>query len=128
MPDEQPHQRRWESATKIVRQIFLHDHWCESTDRPLVPRDQPADHRTMSTIGPRHPTNRELADRLAELRHAAGLDLEAFAARAEIDPSVVLELESGTRSWMLADIVAYAEALAVSLPTIFASWDEANRS
>jgi hypothetical protein len=80
---------------------------------------------TMSTIGRPHPTTQELARHLADLRRAAGLDLATFVARVELDPSIVLELEAGTRSWTLADIEAYAEAIAIPLATVFAAWDDA---
>ena len=72
---------------------------------------------------PRHPTTLELARHLAALRNAAGLDIETFAAQAELDAAIVLELEAGTRSWTLDDLEAFARALGVPLPTIFRRWD-----
>ena len=47
---------------------------------------------------------------------------------AELDPLIVCELESGTRTWTLADIEAYAGVLGISLSTLFSTWDNTARS
>jgi transcriptional regulator with XRE-family HTH domain len=81
----------------------------------------------MSSAGS-HPTTQELARRFADLREAAGLDLDAFASRSRLDPRIIEELESGTRVWTFDDLQAYADALEIRLSVIFAEWDAADRS
>ena len=80
----------------------------------------------MPTIGPVHPTTQELGRRFATLRLAAEIDAESFAAQAKLDPSIVHELEAGTRSWTLAELFAYADVLSVRLSSVFAEWDAAS--
>jgi hypothetical protein len=46
---------------------------------------------------------RRVAQHLAELRQVNGLDVTTLAARANLDPEVVAEIEAGTRTWTLDD-------------------------
>lgn len=89
------------------------------------------DHGHTDPTDPGHPTNQELSRRFVELRVAAGLDIptwdtvgsqvvERLAKRADLDLDILLELEAGSRTWTLDEILAVTLGLDEMLPNVFA--------
>jgi ribosome-binding protein aMBF1 (putative translation factor) len=72
---------------------------------------------------PSQPTDEDVAHYLAELRQVMNLDLATLAARANLDPQLVAEIESGTRPWTLDELSAIAFGLGVTMTAIFRHWD-----
>jgi hypothetical protein len=66
---------------------------------------------------------RRVAQHLAELRQVNGLDVTTLAARANLDPEVVAEIEAGTRTWTLDELSALAFGLGVTMTAICRRWD-----
>jgi transcriptional regulator with XRE-family HTH domain len=69
------------------------------------------------------PTTEQIASHLAALRQVIGLDVQTLAARAQLDPRIVAEIEAGTRPWTLDELEALAFGLGVTLTAIFRRFD-----
>lgn len=69
------------------------------------------------------PTDEEFAHHLAELRQVNRLDVTTLAARANLDPEVVAEIEAGTRTWTVDELSALAFGLGTTMTAIFRRWD-----
>jgi ribosome-binding protein aMBF1 (putative translation factor) len=80
-------------------------------------------HGSMRSTDLRLPTDAEFAHHLAELRQVNGLDVATLAARANLDPEVVAEIEAGTRTWTLDELSALAFGLGVTMTAICRRWD-----
>ena len=65
------------------------------------------------------PTTEQVASHLVELRRVMGLDVSTLAARAQLEPQVVAEIELGTREWTFG--------LGVTITSIFRRFDPPSR-
>ena len=69
------------------------------------------------------PTTEQVASHLAGLRQLQGLDLPTLAARAQLEPDIIAEIEAGLRPWTLDELLAIAFGLGVTVTSIFRRFD-----
>jgi hypothetical protein len=88
--------------------------------RAMVTRHAAADALAMGS-----PTTEQIASHLAALRQVIGVDVPTMAERAQLDPKIVAEIETGTRPWTLDELEALdptAEHLYGSARVVGLSW------
>jgi transcriptional regulator with XRE-family HTH domain len=75
----------------------------------------------------RGPTDKQIGRKLAALREVMGFDVEALAARSQLDVNLILAIEAGTYSAKVDELSDLVFALGVTITAITRHGDPSTR-